>query len=102
MTNDAIGLAQQYLTIDRYRIMDIETLLKSHSLQRILSLLETMMKEKKAEVADLVSLQITGAVLNRCIVEWFRLQFAINVLQEEVTYEASDLKQRAEGSRNAA
>ena len=102
MTKDTIRKAQSYLTIGSIKLMDIEDLARRHSITKILTMLEAVLRDRKDSVKDLIALGITSDELDRTLIEWFRISIAINLLKEEVIYERSEVKQGAvKGSRCA-
>ena len=102
MTQETIRTAQMYLTIDSKKILDVETLSKRHTDGKIIALLEDLLKDKKKEVKDLISLSIAGTGLDKAIVECFRVSLALNLIREEVNYEKSKAEQGTESSSRSA
>ena len=102
MTTNMIKVAQSYLTVGPKKIVNIEELLTRHSQDKVISLLETLVRDKREEVKDLVSIELTGNELERAISEWFRIQLAINVLRAEVSYEEAKTEQGAAKCRRSA
>jgi len=96
MNRELINTLQNYLTMGEKKLLDIEALSKRHPLDKILKLLESLMKDKKEDLKDLIALNISDSEMDRAVCEWFRVQLVVNILREEVTDEATETEQGTE------
>ncbi len=98
MDMNALQIAQAYLTMGERKIVDLETLFKRHPAEKVISFLEFFLKDLKADIKDFVILGIADGCFDRAVLEWFRLNLAINVLRQGATYEYSTTEQGTRAS----
>jgi hypothetical protein len=103
MRNDIIFEAQQYLTFekdDRLKlIVNIEDLLKRHSVKKVVGFLKQYLHEKETELKNLIRTDKTEKRVDELIAAIFRMHMAIETLEngkEVIAFERS--QQRAEES----
>jgi len=103
MRNDIIFEAQQYLTFekdDRLKlIVNIEDLLKRHSVRKVVGFLKQYLHEKETELKNLIRTDKTEKRVDELIAAIFRMHMAIETLvngKEVIAFERS--QQRAEES----
>ncbi len=86
MDEDIIKTAQDYLTTRRnsksQRIVNIEHLVKNHSIESIINLLEQLLRERKKILKNLICKEDTTDVFDRSVIVIFRIQMALNKLKE--------------------
>jgi hypothetical protein len=87
MSRETIQEAQDFLTMiseDRVkRIVDIEPLLTRHPKESVLSLLETLYREKEKILKKLIHEDKTSSRINELIVAMFRIHMAMKTIQAE-------------------
>ena len=87
MTKDIIKDAQDYLTISngrgKKRIMVIDTLLKKHPSEEVISLLKTYLKEKEGELKDFILTDKTKPEIDQTVGVMFRVTMAIKIIECE-------------------
>jgi hypothetical protein len=102
MESECLKKAQGYLTVNDKVILGIETLLKKHTKDMVIQFLQDLRDEKLDMLKDLITLDKTNDQLDITVAEWFRITMALNILREEVKYDSSKIKQRAESSLRGA
>jgi len=89
MINETIFAAQDYLTIEknevRKRIVDIEALHKTHSIQVIISFLKEYLKSKERALKNLIMIDKTQRRVDETVVTMFRLSMAIKTLEDDLS-----------------
>ena len=89
MREQTLKEAQDYLTIvdkgKAKRILDIETLVKRHEKEMILSFMEGLLKEKEKTLKGLVVKDKTAYRVNETIGAMFRIYMAMKTLEREET-----------------
>jgi hypothetical protein len=87
MNVETIQKAQAYLTINREdqkrKIIDVEILLKRHSQDSVVSLLENLLKEKQKNLVNLIQMDQSKYEIDETIAEMFRITMAIKIIQRE-------------------
>ena len=78
MTSELLEIAQHYLTVDDRKLLDIEDLLVGHTIKDVADFLETLMREKKDTLKDLIILDKTTSMLDRAVADCFRLHMALS------------------------
>jgi hypothetical protein len=103
MRKDIIYEAQQYLTIEKddglKRIINIEDLLRRHSVKKVVGFLKLYLREKEKELQNLIRTVKTEKRIDELIAAIFRMHMAIETLEngkEVIAFERS--QQRAEES----
>ena len=85
MSRETIQEAQDFLTMiseDRVkRIVDIEPLLARHPTESVLSLLETLYREKEKILKGLIHEDKTSSKINELIVSMFRIHMAMKTIE---------------------
>ena len=85
MSKETIQEAQDFLTMiseDRVkRIVDIEPLLARHPTESVLSLLETLYREKEKVLKRLIHEDKTSSKINELIVAMFRIHMAMKTIE---------------------
>jgi MFS superfamily sulfate permease-like transporter len=104
MTEDIIFEAQDYLTIEndgiKKRIVDLDSLIKRHSMDEIISFLKDYLGEKNRALKNLILIDKTQRRIDETVIAMFRIHMAIKLLEdgkEVKTFELS--QQRARESR---
>ena len=89
MSRQTIQEAQEFLTVHYNegvkKILDIETLLKRHSVWRVKEFLDQMFKERQQVLKDLISTDKTNHKVDETIARMFRLNMAIKTIEREVS-----------------
>ena len=89
MTQQMLEEAQEFLTIvnngTTKRIIDIETLIKRHQKETILSFMKGLLVEKQKTLKGLVVKDKTAYTVNETIGAIFRIYMAIKTLEREET-----------------
>jgi len=84
---EAIQEAQEYLTViseDQVRrIVNIETLLETHSREVVLSFLKKLLRDKEKKLKDLVSGNRTDSEIDHTISRMFRIHMAIKAIERD-------------------
>ena len=87
MTIETILKAQDYLTIINNshvrKIIDIKTLVQRHSTTSVINLLDTLYKEKKKILKNLLIEDKTTLKVDETVVTMFRLYMAIKTIERE-------------------
>jgi len=78
MTSEILEIAQNYLTVDDRKLIDIEDLLIRHPIEDVANFLETLMREKQDTLKDLIILDKTTSVIDRTVADCFRLHMALS------------------------
>ena len=85
MSRETIQEAQDFLTMiseDRVRrIVDIEPLLARHPTESVLSLLETLYREKEKVLKRMIHEDKTSSKINELIVLMFRIHMAMKTIE---------------------
>ncbi len=85
MSRETIQEAQDFLTMiseDRVRrIVDIEPLLARHPTESVLSLLETLYREKEKVLKRMIHEDKTSSKINELIVLMFRIHMAMKTME---------------------
>jgi hypothetical protein len=85
MSRETIQEAQDFLTMiseDRVkRIVDIEPLLARHPKESVLSMLETLYREKEKVLKELIHEDKTSSRINELIVTMFRIHMAMKTIE---------------------
>ena len=85
MSRETIQEAQDFLTMiseDRVRrIIDIEPLLARHPTESVLSLLQTLYREKEKVLKKLIHEDKTSSKINELIVVMFRIHMAMKTIE---------------------
>ena len=88
MTVETIQQAQAYLTVRQNgtskKIMDVETLLKRHGNDQVLSLLLDLQKEKQKKLVRLMQGDRSMYEIDEVVAQMFRLYMAIKVIEREI------------------
>ncbi len=96
MDEDIIKTAQDYLTTrtnsECRRIVNIEHLIKNHSIESIINLLEQLLRERKKILKNLICKEDTGDIFDRSVIVIFRIQMALNKLKELEVKEYGSVK----------
>ena len=87
MTQETLKEAQEFLTIVNNgrtkRIIDIETLIKRHQTETILSFMKGYLQEKQKSLKELVLHDKTAYTINETVGTIFRIYMAIRTLERE-------------------
>ena len=87
MTQETLKEAQEFLTIVNNgrtkRIIDIETLIKRHQTETILSFMKGFLQEKQTSLKELVLHDKTAYTINETVGTIFRIYMAIRTLERE-------------------
>jgi hypothetical protein len=104
MTEDIIFEAQDYLTIEnngmKKRIIDLDSLMKRHSMDEIISFLKDYLGEKNRALKNLILIDKTQRRVDEAVITMFRLTMAIKLLEDGKEVKQFELsQQRARESR---
>jgi hypothetical protein len=104
MTEEIIFDAQDYLTIEnegiRKRIIDLDSLIKRHSMDEIISFLKSYLGEKNKALKNLILMDKTQRRVDETVIAMFRIHMAIKLLEDGKEVKAFELsQQRARESR---
>ena len=104
MTEEIIFDAQDYLTIEsegiRKRIIDLDSLIKRHSMDEIISFLKSYLGEKNKALKNLILMDKTQRRVDETVIAMFRIHMAIKLLEDGKEVKAFELsQQRAKESR---
>jgi hypothetical protein len=77
-----INEAQDYLTVDQKKIVDLGSFLRLHTKEETLSFMELFYKEKQGELQALVSKDKTAREIDDAVSTLFRLHMAISLMKE--------------------
>ncbi len=83
MTSRTIQKAQKCLIVEGLKILDIEPLLRNHSRDAVVWFLKKICQEKRTAIKKLISSDVTNSGIDEAIVMWFRLNMAIQSLNED-------------------
>ena len=87
MSRETISDAQEYLTYisenQVRRIVNVESLLKNHTPEDVISCLSDIYREKQRFLKVMIDIDKTSSRINETIVAMFRIHMAIRVLQED-------------------
>ncbi len=93
-----IRTAQNYLITRNNgvsnKIVNIEHLIKNHSIESIINLLEQLLRERKKILKNLICKEDTTDIFDRSVIVIFRIQMALNKLKEMEVKEYGSIKQR--------
>ncbi len=93
---DIIRTAQDYLTTRNNgvlnKIVNIEHLIKNHSIKSIINLLEQLLRERKKILKHLICKENTTDIFDRSVIVIFRIQMALNKLKEMEVKEYGSVK----------
>jgi hypothetical protein len=85
MTEDIIFEAQDYLTIEndgiKKRIIDLDSLMKRHSMDEIISFLKDYLGEKNRALKNLILIDKTQRRVDETVIAMFRIHMAIKLLE---------------------
>ena len=88
MTADTIQKIQACLTVrqngTRKKIVDVETLLRRHGHDQVLSLLLDLPKEKQKKLVQLMQGNRSNREIDETVAQTFRLHMAIKVIEREM------------------
>ena len=86
MTEDIIFEAQDYLTIEndgmKKRMIDLDSLMKRHSMDEIISFLKTYLGEKNRALKNLILIDKTQKRVDETVIAMFRIHMAIKLLED--------------------
>ena len=104
MTEEIIFDAQDYLTIEnegiRKRIIDLDSLIKRHSMDEVISFLKSYLGEKNKALRNLILMDKTQRRVDETVIAMFRIHMAIKLLEDGKEVKAFELsQQRARESR---
>jgi len=87
--NEAIGTAQDYLTVEREgvrkKMIDLATLVERHALEKILGFLRDYLREKEKKLRELILIDRTQGKVDEAVSAMFRLHMAIRTLEGELS-----------------
>lgn len=88
MTKENIQTAQDYLTVatrenGKKKIMDIQTLLKKHSSEKVTDLLKVFLKEKQTALRDYILVDKTKKEVDETVAIMFRVTMAIKTIEDQ-------------------
>ncbi len=93
---DIIRTAQDYLITRNNgvsnKIVNIEHLIKNHSIESIINLLEQLLRERKKILKNLICKEDTTDIFDRSVIVIFRIQMALNKLKEMEVKEYGSVK----------
>ena len=103
MTEDIIFEAQDYLTIEnngmKKRIIDLDSLMKRHSMDEIITFLKDYLGEKNRALKNLILIDKTQRRVDEIVIAMFRLHMAIKLLEDgKEVKRIVEIKQGAEES----
>jgi flagellar biosynthesis chaperone FliJ len=88
MTTDTIQKIQACLTVRQNgtskKILDVETLLRRHGHDQVLSLLLDLLKEKQKKLVRLMEGDRSKKEIDETVAQTFRLHMAIKVIEREM------------------
>ena len=104
MTEEIIFEAQDYLTIEndgmKKRIIDLDSLMKRHSMEEIITFLKDYLGEKNRALKNLILIDKTQRRVDETVIAMFRMHMAIKLLEEGKEVKNIELsQQRARESR---
>ncbi len=86
MIDEIIQIAQDYLITRNNgvsnKIVNIEHLIKNHSIESIINLLEQLLRERKKILKHLICKENTTDIFDRSVIVIFRIQMALYKLKE--------------------
>jgi hypothetical protein len=102
MTNETLSEAQDYLTVgkeDGYkRIVDIQHLLQSHSIDEVIAFLKDYLKGKERALRNLILIDKTHRKVDQYVAAMFRMTMAIKTLEGE---EVAQLERSKQGAKES-
>ena len=88
MTADTIQKIQSFLTVRQNgtskKIVDVESLLKRHGHDQVLSFLLDLLKEKQKKLVRLMEGDRSKKEIDETVAQTFRLHMAIKVIEREM------------------
>ena len=101
MTEESIKTAQDYLTIrengGKRKIIDLDTLVRSHPHREVIEFLRTILKEKQVVLRDFILLDKTKKEIDETVSVMFRVTMAIKALEDRKEVNQSAGAQRTAG-----
>ena len=98
MTEEIIFDAQDYLTIEnegiRKRIIDLDSLIKRHSMDEVISFLKSYLGEKNKALKNLILMDKTQRRVDETVTAMFRIHMAIKLLEDGKEVTAFELSQQ--------